>query len=270
MAALPKGTAAQLAVARLLDGPPAADEHNRLAREQPKWHATGVFAPSPENLAWTYDLVAPDDVVRRRALARHQAFLAVASQALKWSNSVWAQAGSPAPSEPHLAAEMDQARAAFRWNREQTNFSPINAYLDSRHTDSASRLASAPFLALYLRWEAKYPQEWATQESRMWSPWTTKEVLVRELGRRGVPGEIRPQISDLIVSTLQRPYRCKDWMFARLVRHIADKSFIDKVEALLHAHDPLTRLRAEFILHIARHPHHVVKQATWRRWLSAD
>jgi hypothetical protein len=229
-----------------------------------------VFALSPENLAWTYDLVAPDDVVRRRALARHQAFLAAASQALKWSNSVWAQAGSPAPSEPHLAAEMDQARAAFRWNREQTIFGPIDAYLDSRHADSASRLASAPFLALYLRWEAAYPQEWAASESRMWSPWTTKEVLIRELDRRGVPDEIGPQIGELIVSALQRPYRCKDWMFARLVRHIAEPPFTDKVAALLHAHDPLTRLRAEFILHIAGHPQRVVKQATWRRWLSAE
>jgi hypothetical protein len=217
-----------------------------------------------------YDLIAPDDVVRHRALARHQALLLAASEALHWSNRVWAKAGTPAPDEPHLAAEMDQARADFRWHWEQAIFGAIGAFFDSSHADSAVRLLYAAYLVLYLRWEADYPQEWGAPESRVWSAWGTKDQVLRGLDRGGVPEQIRPQISDLIISALKRPYRCKDWMYARLVRHVVDKPFTSKIEALLSAEDPLIRLRAQFLLHVARHPHHAVKRVSWQRWLSSD
>ena len=124
-----------------------------------------------------FDLVATDDVLRHRVLARHQALLAAASEALRWSNRVWAQAGTPAPAEPHLAAEMDRARASFRWNREQTIFGPIDAFLNPRNSEA--RLPYALYVVLYLRWETDRPQEWAAPGSWMWSPWGTKEVLLR-------------------------------------------------------------------------------------------
>ncbi|MFD0599632.1 hypothetical protein ACFQZ4_50995 [Catellatospora coxensis] len=229
-----------------------------------------MFRTLPENHSWVYDLIASDDVVRHHALARHQALLVAASEALHWSNRVWAQAGTPAPAEPHLAAEMDQARADFRWHQEQTIFGPLRAFFDSRRTDPAARQSYAPYLALYLQWEALYPQEWGAPESRMWSAWGTKESLLRQLDRSGVPEQVRPQISDLIVTALKRPYRCKDWMYARLVQHVLDTSFTSKIAALLGSEDPLVRLRAQFILHVARNPQHTVRRASWRRWLTSD
>lgn len=76
---------------------------------------------------WVFDLIARDDLVRHRALVRHQALLTAASEANHWSNRVWAQAGTPMPVELHLAAEMDQARAAYHWRCQQTIFGQIGA-----------------------------------------------------------------------------------------------------------------------------------------------
>ncbi|MFI6760033.1 hypothetical protein ACIBF5_12935 [Micromonospora sp. NPDC050417] len=229
-----------------------------------------MLAKPPGNQSWVFDLTASDNVLRHRALTRHQALLAAASEALHWSNRVWEQAGTPAPTEPHLAAEMDQARAEFRWHRERTILGPISAFFESERSDSVARLLYAPYLVLYLRWEADYPQEWSAPGSWMWSPWGTKEVLLRELDRGGVPEQVRRQIGDLIVSALERPYRCKDWMYGRLVRHVLDVPFVSRVEALLDAEDPLVRLRAQFILHVARHPQRAVKRVSWQHWLSCD
>jgi hypothetical protein len=229
-----------------------------------------VFAVLPGDHSWVFDLVASDEVVRHRALARHQALLAAASEALRWSNSIWEQAGTPAPTEPHLAAAMDQARADFRWHRQQTIFGPIEAYWDSDYADSVAPLLYSPYVVLYLRWEAAYPQEWRAPGSWMWSPWGTKEVLLRRLDRGGVPEPVRPQIGDLIVAALERPYRCKDWMYARLVRHVLDVPFVSRIEALLSAEDPLVRLRAQYILHVARNPQRGVKRVSWHRWLTSD
>lgn len=225
-------------------------------------------AELPGNHSWVFDLIAPDDVVRHRALARHQALLTAAWEALRWSNRVWAQAGRWSPTEPHLAAEMDQARAEFRWHRQQTIFGPIEAYCDSDHTDSVARLLYAPYVVLYLQWEADYPQEWYAPGSWMWSPWGTKEVLLRRLHQGGVPEQVRPQIGDLITAAVERPYRCKDWMYARLVQHVLDMPFVDKIEALLAAEDPLVRLRAQFIVYVARHPQCGIKRVSWHRWLA--
>jgi hypothetical protein len=237
-----------------------------LARHHRRWQAVEVLADPLGNHSWVFDLIATDDVLRRRALARHQALLVAAREALRWSNRVWAQAGTPAPAEPHLAAEMDQARASFRWNEEQTIFGPIHAFLSSRGSEAG--LPSPPYAVLYLRWETDYPQEWAAPGSCIGSPWGTKEVLLRRFDREGVPESVCSQIADLAVCALQRPYRCKDWMYARLVRQIADTTFLERIEALHDADDLLVRLRAQFISHVARHPELPVKRVSWQRWLS--
>ncbi|MBB5867018.1 hypothetical protein F4553_000397 [Allocatelliglobosispora scoriae] len=127
-----------------------------------------MFEMPPESYLWTYDLISPDEAVRRRALARHQALLAAAAEALHWSNRVWAQAGTPAPAEPHLAAEMDQARADRRWHEGQTIFGAHDAFFD-RWTGPAYPLPYAPYVALYLRWEMEHPDEWGARESNRWS-----------------------------------------------------------------------------------------------------
>jgi hypothetical protein len=214
-----------------------------------------------------FDLVADDDVVRGRALARHRALVAASTEALHWSNRVWMQAGTPAPEEPHLAAEMDQARAAERWHRDQTIFGYLHVFLAADPGDCAVRTVFWPFAALYLRWETRYPLEWRAPESNLWSPWARKEGLLRHLGRHGVPEEFRREAADLVVTAIGRPYRCKDWRYAMLVRHVADRRFGAAVTALAGADDPLVRLRARFVLDLAGDPERPLTRKTWRRWL---
>lgn len=220
--------------------------------------------------SWVFDLIAHDDPVRRRALERHRELLAATEEALRWSNRVWAQAGGNfAPTQAHLAAEMDQARAAYRWHREQTIFGPIGKFLAARGEDAATRSACAPYAVLYLRWEARHPMEWRAESSAA-SPWSCKELVLRALGDYGVPEQVRAQLAELTVTVLLGPYRCKDWRYAPLVRHLVDDRFVDAVTTLLDADDALVRLRAQFVLDIARHPDRRVNRTSWRRWLATD
>lgn len=216
--------------------------------------------------SWVWGLASRDDDVRRSALERHRTMVEAAAGALHWSNDVWRRAGTPAPGEPHLAAEMDQARAAFRYHRGQTIFELADSLYGD---DSDLRERHAPFVLLYLVWEGRYPDDWRASANNLWSPWSRKESLLHALAKDGVPRAIRPQVTDLITDVVRRRHRCKDWMYAGLVRHIADERFHERMRSLLEDDDPVVRLRAEFLLHVAAHPELRLRRTTWARWLAA-
>ncbi|MCI4062596.1 hypothetical protein MRQ36_08460 [Micromonospora sp. R77] len=226
-------------------------------------------APLYGDYSWLFDLVAWDEVVRRRALDRHQALVAAAIEALHRWNVLWARERSAAPTRPQLVAELDQAGAARFWYQRQTISGPVGAFLGADPGDPVTEALWSPFAVLFLRWEAQHPTEWGAPGSLMWSRWGTKESLLRRLERGGLPDGTGPQIAELVLAALQRPYQCKDWMYARLVRHL-DPSFPDRVAALASADDPLVRLRARFVLHAAGDPERRITRGAWQRWLSAD
>ena len=211
--------------------------------------------------SWVFDLVSADDRVRGRALSRHQSLIAAAMAAIHWSNRVWAQAGTPAPTEPRLAAEMAQARATHRHYLGQTIFG-LTAGLWDRNP--AVREQHAQFALLYLVWERRHPADWRAQASNAWSPWGRKQSVLRELARNGVPATIRPQMADLIADLVRLPYRCKDWLYAPLTRQVRT----DGMRLLLTASDPMVRVRAEFLLHVAGTPDLNVTRHTFARWLA--
>ena len=216
-----------------------------------------------------FDLVSADDTERHRALNRHRELVAAASAALTRYNRLWAQAGTPTPAEPDLAAKMGRERAEHHSSYHETILGTVSAFVSSNATNQAQR-RRARYAALYLRWETDHPEEWAAPDSWMLSPWSTKDQVLRKLDRGGVPTLSRPpHVSDLIVAALQRPYRCKDWRYARLVRHVVDTSFLDRIETLVDDGNHLVSLRAQFILHIARQPSTRVNQGAWRRWLQS-
>ncbi|WP_433132642.1 hypothetical protein ACQPWW_13725 [Micromonospora sp. CA-240977] len=228
-----------------------------------------MFAKPRGDHSWLFDLVAIDPVKRHHALARHQGLLAAASDALHLSNGLWAAHYRSKSSQVRLGAEVDQAHADFRWHEEQTIYGPLHAFRDATDGDRAARTLWAPFAALYLRWEAEYPDEWAAPESWMWSRWGTKEVLLRRLDRGGLPQVVQPQIAELILAALGRPYRCKDWLYASLVRHLDDPLFLHRVGMLTSTDEPLVRLRAQFVLHVATHSEQAPTRTSWRRWRDA-
>jgi hypothetical protein len=126
----------------------------------------------------------------------------------------------------------------------------------------------APFTLLYLRWENGYPDEWGAPDVYSGSPWNYKEGSLRDLGWHGVADEFRGQTADLTLTAIGRPYRCKDWMYALLVRHVADTGFHKRVTPLADARDPLTRLRVRCIFYLIDHPDERVTRTTWHRWLN--
>ncbi|HVK22846.1 MAG TPA: hypothetical protein VM677_15930 [Actinokineospora sp.] len=215
--------------------------------------------------SWIFDLIAPDDAVRERALRCNREAVEHATEAQHWINWVWHMARTPVPTDPKLAAEMDQARAAHRWFTNQSIYGQLGRFCDD---DPLVRELYGPFVLLFLEWESRYPDQWRTAGS--YSPWGSKEGLLANLTRWGVPEGIRPGLRDLVIVVLRRPYRCKDWMFAPLVRRLADDAFLVRIRELLADPDPLTRLRAEFVLHVVADPEIPVRRKTWVRWLAVD
>lgn len=184
------------------------------------------------SFAWVFDLVEPDLSRRRAALNRHRELLAAANAAQRRVNAIWAQTGSVAPRQPPFAAAIEQARAVVRANRDATLF---------------GRLPDPRYAVLFLQWEARYPDEWREASRWTWSHWGTKEGLLRWFASTGVPEQVRADVAELVLGAVQRPYWCKDWWYAALVRHVADPEFLDRVRRIDDA-------RAEFLLHVAANP----------------
>lgn len=198
----------------------------------------------PDDQPWVFDLISPDDAVRAAARRRNQAVIAGASEALRRYNKVWTR-----PDSVPLAH-------AFVRETERTLKGLVSAFCSAE--DPQVRARYAPYAVLYLQWEERYPAELA--ESWMWSIWTAKEVVLRNLHRQGVPPELGPEIADLIVAALHRPYRCKDWRYASLLHQVAP------VERIVTIDDD----RARFALHVVRNPAVNVTRATYPRWLAAQ
>lgn len=189
--------------------------------------------------AWVHDLVDPDDSIRRRARVRHEELLA-ASRAEQWPR---------------------------RWRYwERTIFGPLEMFIN-RDDNAAVRTWCAPFVLTYLRWEADRPDEWTPRLVHWGSPWGMKVALFRVLGRYGVPVEIRAGMGELLVAALRRPYRCKDWMYAQVVRDVWDERVDDAVAALAGADEPLTRQRARFVRYLVENPEQRVTRTSWKRWV---
>ncbi|WP_189154825.1 hypothetical protein [Lentzea pudingi] len=190
--------------------------------------------------AWMFDLTARDDVVRGRALARHRALVETGTGVSRY--------------------EPDEERTIFWYVATAWD-------LDFRNT--AVSVERWPFMALYLRWEGLFPDEWRSRGSHPWSPWSMKEGVLEHLRRNGTVAEVRQEAADLLIDAIHRSYRCKDWMYASLVHHVADTDFRDRLTILTGADDPLVRLRARFLLDLADRPEVRVKRHTWGKWLDS-
>ena len=208
------------------------------------WHAAAVRA-LPDDQPWVFDLVSPDDARRTAALARHEALRAEATAARRRANEIWAREGWNRAAENTYQRRLDQTLAGL-----------VDAFC--RAEDPVVRAHYAPYAVLYLRWEERFLPE--LKASWSCSPWTTKEDVLRSLTRGGVPAEQEPDIAELIVAALRRPYRCKDWMYAGLLRHVAP------VERLAELDDD----RARFARHVLAHPELTITRFTYPRWLATQ
>jgi hypothetical protein len=218
-----------------------------------------------ESQSWMFGLVAADPSTREQATSRHRSMVGAARDAGHRIGRLWVRSRSGAP--PRVAAELDQAQADYAWHRRQTIFGLLD---DGLSPDDLVRELHAPFTVLYLAWEARDPQDWWGSHLSLESPWTLKESALRVLARDGVSDDLRPRVTELLLAALYRPYRCKDWMYPKLVRHLPQEPLAARVSALLDVDDPWVRLRARFVLHHAAHPELEVTRTAWRRWLLTD
>ena len=199
----------------------------------------------PDDQPWVFDLASPDHARRAAALARHLALRAEARRARQRANEIWAREGWSRAAENTYQRRVDQTLAG-----------QIGAFRQAE--DSAVRAHYAPYAVLYLRWEAHFLPE--LKASWFCSPWTTKAVVLRNLTRGGVPAAHEPEIAELIVAALRRPYRCKDWMYAGLLRHVAPAERIAELD------DD----RARFARHALAHPELTITRFSYPRWLAAQ
>jgi hypothetical protein len=198
----------------------------------------------PDDQPWVFDLVSTDQARRAAALARHGALLAEAMQSRQRANDIRARQGWNRAAENTVQRRLDLTLNGL-----------ISAFC--RAEDPAVRAHYAPYAVLYLRWEERFLPELRT--SWTCSPWTTKEVVLRDFSRNGVPAEQEPDLAELTVAALRRPYRCKDWMYAGLLRHVAPPA--ERIAELDDA-------RAGFVRHVLAHPELTVTRFTYPRWLA--
>lgn len=230
-----------------------------------------MFADLSGDHRWVFDLVADADSVRAKALARHVELKSESSRAMDWYNQLWHESQPFAEVPPAYQAEMDQALAAMAWFNDQTVFGPVGRFLKYVPVDPLMHLLYTPFGLLYLRWEARYPAQWSAPDGTTWShQWGCKELVLGRFAGGGVPPEYREQMAELILAAVQRPYRCKDWMYALSVRHVWDARFASAIDRLSQADDLLVALRAQFLRHVAVNDELRIKRVTWHRWLASQ
>lgn len=231
------------------------------------------MAPFADPHSWVFDLISPDPTRRRAALSRHRDLLDRERAARQRLNALWAESGGPVPQQPHLAAAWDQAAAEAREARGATLFGPVERFLD---TPGGSELPAddryARFAALFLRWERRYPAEWAEAGSWTWSHWSHKERVLRQFaaGVVGVVGAVvHADLQELVLAAVAGPYRCKDWWYAPVARWVDDPHLRWMLAEQAASDDALPRLRAHFLLQVLDQPWLPVRRHTWQRWLAA-
>jgi hypothetical protein len=197
----------------------------------------------PDDQPWVFDLASPDDARRAAALARHATLSAEATAARRRANEIWARQGWNRAAENTYQRTLDRMLNGL-----------VGAF--GRAEDPVVRAHYAPYAVLYLQWEERFLPELKAAWSC--SPWTTKEVVLRDLTRGGVPEGHEAELAELILAALRRPYRCKDWMYAGLLRHVTPAGL-----------DELDDDRARFARHVLAHPSLTVTRFTYPRWLAA-
>ena len=196
---------------------------------------------------WVRDLVHPDDGVRWAALDRHQTEVRRALRALVRAHT---------RIDPAVTRSFDPALwAAYEVELADSAFGAFDLRDPERN-------------ALFLEWESAYQEEWRSPDSYIASQYTRKCGILHRFTRRGFPAGLRHRVLELLLTAVQRPYRCHDWYYPGLVRHLGDTPLRARAADLLDADDPLTRLRAAFLLHLADHPPRRITRRTWRQWLT--
>ncbi|MFE4589385.1 hypothetical protein [Streptomyces laurentii] len=123
-----------------------------------------------------------------------------------------------------------------------------------------------PYALLFLEWEARHPREW-TEHCKEWG---TKQGLIRDLAAAGHGEAVRARLTDLVVTVVQRAYRCKDREYVRVARAVDGAELRRRLRIAAASDDPWARRHARYVLWILDRPGTPNSRRVWRTWLAEE
>ncbi|MFE9107608.1 hypothetical protein [Actinomadura geliboluensis] len=213
-----------------------------------------------ERLGWTFGLVLEDPGERAVALAQLIEVQRRTREALEESNELWWLASSLGPEERYEEPACRQARQRYIEIRSHT----LPDGLWEWPWGGNAAWPGLPYALLYLDWEAKYPEDW----TRYAKSWGTKKGLLQHLEKADHPEGTRAKLTDLVVSAVERPYRCEDRWYARLARAIDNPPLRARLGHAAQSDSPWGRYQASFVLWLLTTPEVPASRHTWRMWLA--
>jgi hypothetical protein len=223
-------------------------------------------------LRWLFDFIDSEPARRRTARLRYNRYIAEWSEALGRSNAVWWSNGKSFDfsAAPALGAAFDRHNAAQQAALDNTFSGVLRRFVEASWR--ADRMATfellAPYAVLFLRWEVAYPVEW--REAAPWSPWGTKQQILRSFIRAGVPPSNRAHLVELVTHAVSRDHRCEDRWYAALARRVDGPELRAALDGCRTSADGAVRLRAEYVLAVLNDAEMPVTLASWRRWLAEN
>lgn len=214
-----------------------------------------------ERLGWTFGLVSDDPVERAAALAQLLEAQRRTYEELQECNELWRLAASPGPEE-------HRGEPAFRQARQRYIEARRRSLPDGLWEWPWSGIASwpgLPYALLYLDWEARYPEDW----TRYAKSWGTKKGLLQHMAKADHHDETKAKLTDLVVSAVERPYRCEDRWYARLARAIDNDGLRVGLDHAARSDDPWARYQASFVLWLLNNREAPASRHTWLMWLAA-
>ncbi|QKW36908.1 hypothetical protein HUT06_25190 [Actinomadura sp. NAK00032] len=214
-----------------------------------------------ERLGWTFGLVSEDPLERAAALAQLVEVQRLTREALRKSNELWRLASSLGPEEHYKEPAFLQARQRYIEARSHS----LPDGLWEWPWGGIAAWPGLPYALLYLEWEAKYPEDW----TRYAKSWGTKKGLLRHLDKANHHHpSTETKLADLVVSAVERPYRCEDRWYARLARAIDNDDLRARLGHAAQSDNPWARYQASFVLWLLTTPDAPVSRHTWSMWLA--
>jgi hypothetical protein len=222
-------------------------------------------------LRWLFDFIDPDPARRRAARLRYDRYIAEWSEAVRREYAVWWSNGRSYDfsAAPALDAAFERHIAERQAALDNTFYGVVRSFEKaSWHADQTATFELlAPYAVLFLQWEAAYPAEW--REAAPWSPWGTKQQILRSFIRAGVPPLNRAHLVELVTHAVSREQRCEDRWYAALARRLDGSQLRAALDECRKSADGVVRLRAEYVLTVLNDAEMPVTLASWRRWLAA-
>lgn len=198
---------------------------------------------------WLFGLTSSDELARRKALARFRKLSEDLLAANAARNDVYWRAGREwSPTHAVLSRAMDSAREEFSSVYSKTIYSPLSSFISVRRVPQAApKPVDERFAVLFLEWEQAFPEEW-DREARGWgSRWGWKESLLKVIGRHGIGASHRSAVERLALTAISRPYRAKDWLYARVARQLDNPAFRASLHSTANLSDDDVKLKAAFV-----------------------